>query len=141
MWLALLANAAPLVGIVLWLTPFSFTGGGGWDFAKLFTIGLYMTFAGLVVPAVIWVLSGPGLAKTEALSAVKFHAVIAAIVLGFVATLVLGLPYDPPDPGTGGSPRNVLAVMTLFFAACTFVLPIVELVRVTVGVQRVLKTS
>lgn len=47
MRLALLANAAPLLGLALWFTAFSFTGGGGWDFAKLLPIGSYMALPGL----------------------------------------------------------------------------------------------
>ncbi len=141
MWLALLANAAPLLGIALWFTPFSFTGGGGWDFAKLFSIGIYMALAGFIVPAVIWVLSGPGLAKTEALAAVKFHAVIAAIVILFAVAAFVASQYDPINPTMDNPPRRFMTVVTLFTAAATFVLPIVELARVVIGVQRVLKTS
>ena len=39
-WLAVLAHGAPLLGIALWLTPFSLTpgGGGAWDLPKMFTL-------------------------------------------------------------------------------------------------------
>lgn len=125
MWLALLANAAPLFGLALWFTPFSFTGGGGWDFAKLFMIGIYMTFAGLVVPAVIWPLAAPGLARTEAREAVKFHGpiVVILVVFGLIAIV---------DFNT--------ATFALF-AFGTVVLPLVELARVFIGLRRVLATA
>jgi len=137
MWLALLANAAPVLGFVLWLTPFSFTGGG-WDFPKVFSIGIYMAFAGLVVPVPIWAVAAPGLAKTEALAAIKFHALIAAIVLAFVLAVLIASHFDPPNPTLANQPQNFLAGLTLFFAAATFVLPVVELVRAATGVRRVL---
>ena len=124
MKLALLANAAPLLGIVLWLSPFSFTGGGGWDFAKMFMIGIYMALTGLVVPAIIWPLAPPGLAKTEAGMAVRFHGIIVAIPLGIALIAI----------------ANFLAAAFVFFAFATFVLPLVELVRVLIGVMRVRAT-
>ncbi|MBM3788578.1 MAG: hypothetical protein FJW30_29945 [Acidobacteria bacterium] len=138
MWLAMLANAAPLLGFALWLTPFSFTGGAGWDFPKAFSIGIYMAFAGLVVPVPIWAAAAPGLAKTEALTAIKFHALIASIVLAFVLAALIASHFDPPKPTLADQPGKFLAVLTLFFATATFVLPFVELARAAVGVYRVL---
>lgn len=124
MKLALLANAAPLFGIVLWLSPFSLTGGGSWDFAKMFMIGIYMALTGLVVPAIIWPLAPPGLAKTEARMAVRFHGIIAAIPVGIAAIAIV----------------NFGIAAFAFFAFATFVLPLVELVRVLIGVLRVRAT-
>jgi hypothetical protein len=122
MRLALLANAAPLLGLALWFTPFSFTGGGGWDFAKLFMIGIYMTFAGLVVPAIIWPLAAPGLARTEARAAVRFHGIIVGVLAAFCLIAIV----------------DFMTAAFVLFAIGTFVLPLVELARVAIGLRRVL---
>ena len=137
-WLAIFAHGAPLLGFVLWLTPFSFSGGGGWDFIKMFSLGLYMAALGLVMPLVIWLFVGPGMTKTHAFSALKFHGIIAliAVVLGLL-TLVAML-FDPAYPTMGNPPAHFQAMLIAIFALSTFVLPFVELGRVVYGIRQVM---
>jgi hypothetical protein len=138
LYLAILAHAAPLLGLALWLTPFSFTGGGGWDFAKMFTLGLYMAAMGLLVPLVIWLMAGPGLVKTEAFSAFQFHGVIALIALGLGLLMLAATAFDPSNPTMSNPPKHFEAVLAVIFLLSTSVLPIVELARVFSRVRRVL---
>lgn len=137
-WLAILAHGAPLLGLMLWMTPFSITGGG-WDYIKLFSLGLYMALMGPVVPLIVWLVAGPGAAKTHALSALKFHAVIAliAVVLGLL--MLVAAAFDPPNPTMSNPPANFQAVLTVIFMLSAFVLPLVELIRLVYGIRQVFK--
>ncbi len=137
-WLAVLANGAPLLGFALWLTPFSFSGGGGWDFVKLFSLGIYMAAAGLVIPLAIWVFAGPGVAKTESLATLKFHAIIAVIAAVVGVLVLIASAFDPPNPTMSNPPTHFMAVVQVFFILAGFVLPFVELWRVVRDIYRVL---
>src|SRR5512146_873828 len=128
-WLAVLAHGAPLLGLALWLTPFSLTGGG-WDFVKMFTLGLYMAAVGFVVPLVIWLAVAPGISKAQALSAVRFHGRVAVIAVGLAVLAFVASLFDPPNPTMGNPPAHFEAIVTLVFALSTFVLPFVEIGRV-----------
>jgi hypothetical protein len=138
LWLAFLAHGAPLIGLVLWLTPFSFSGGGGWDFVKLFSLGLYMAGVGLVVPLVIWLAVSPGMTKTQAFSALKFHGIIALIAVGFGLLTLVASMFDPANPTMSNPPANFQAVLTVAFALSAFVLPLVELGRVVYGIRQLM---
>jgi len=140
-WLSLLAHGAPLLGLALWMTPFSFTGGGGWDFVKMFTAGLYMAAMGLLVPLAIWMTVGPGTAKLHALSALKFHGVVALIALAFGAAALVAALFDPANPTMSNPPSNFLSVLTAVFMLSTFVLPLVELGRVIYGIRYLIATG
>ena len=138
-WLALLAHAAPLLGFLLWLSPVSFSGGGGWDFIKMFSLGLYMAAMGLAVPAVIWLAVRPGMAEAQAFSSLKFHAVVALIVVIFGLLLLIATWSGPANPTMGKPPANFQAVLTIVAVLSAFVLPFVELGRVVYGVRLILR--
>jgi hypothetical protein len=140
-WLAFLAHGAPLLGVVLWLTPFSFSGGGGWDFIKLFSLGLYMAALGFVVPLVIWVAVGPGVTKIQAFGALKFHGIIVLIAMGCGLLILVASLFDPANPTMSNPPANFQAVLTIVFALSAFVLPFVELGRVVYGIRQVMGKS
>ena len=130
-----MAHAAPLLGFLLWLSTFSFSGGGGWDFIKMFSLGLYMAALGLAVPLAIWLAVGPGMTRTHALKALKFHSVIALIVVIFGVLLLVAIAFDPVNPTMDNPPANSQAVLTIIALLATFVLPFVELGRVIQGVR------
>lgn len=136
LWLAILAHGAPLLGFALWLTPWF---GGSWDFVNMFSLGLYMAALGLLVPLILWMASGPGVVKTHALIALKFHAVIALIALGFVLLTLIAIAFDPSNPTMSNPPKHFQAVLTVIFALSTFVLPFIEVGRVVYGIRLVSK--
>ena len=98
-----------------------------------------MAALGLMVPLIIWLAVGPGMTKTHAFNALKFHGVIALIVVIFGALLLVATAFDPVNPTLDKPPANFQAVLTIVAVLSALVLPIVELGRVVYGVRLILR--
>jgi hypothetical protein len=139
---ALAAYSAPLIGFVVWLTPFSLTAGaGGWDFPKYFMLGLYMAAVGFLMPLLLWLVLAPqSAARAEALSAARFHGVILGIAAtAFAGALAAGAFVDKPNPTLNNPPSFFLTAMTVLFVGSGFLLPLVEIGWMLSGILRVLQ--
>ncbi len=105
----------------------------------MFSVGLYMAAMGLAVPAVIWLAVRPGMTRAQAFSALKFHSVIALIVVIFGLLLLIANLFDPVNPTMDKPPANFQAVLTIVAVLSALVLPLVELGRVVYGVRLILR--
>jgi hypothetical protein len=113
---AVLIHAAPLLGIPIWLLELSLPSNS-WNFPLLFSAGLFMLGAGLLIPAAALLFVRRDFVRIHALQALKFQGWIA------IALAVLAIPLAI------GLQAKSTAIFTLGAIVVGFVLPVVELIR------------
>lgn len=137
---ALAAYSAPLIGFVVWLTPFSLTAGaGGWDFPKYFMLGAYMAATGFVITLLLWIAAGAHSPARAALwRTTKLQGLLlAGSVLLFASAHAAGVFAGHPSPPVNNPPSHVMTAMTVAFVGAGFLLPVVEVGWILSGILSV----
>lgn len=136
--IVLAAHSAPIIGFVVWLTPFSLTAGlPGWDFPKYFMLGAYMAAAGLAISLLLWFTQAA--ARPELWRVTKFQGILlAAASLLFAGAHAAGAFAGHPNPNP---PSFVTTAMTMIFVVAGVLLPVVEIGWMLSGILRVLQGS
>lgn len=133
--ITLAAHSAPLIGFVVWLTPFSLTAGdsSGWDFPKHFMPGAYMAATGFAIPLLLWIIQTA--ARAELWRTTKFQgALLVGASLLFAGAHAAGAFAGHPNPNP---PSFFTTAMTMLFVAAGFLLPVVEVGWMLSGILRV----
>lgn len=138
-WMVVLVHTSPLLGIPVWVFEMS-RPGNSWNFALMFASGLFMIAAGLAVSGAVWFL-GRGFVKTEAVSSLRFQAILSGFVCLFVVGFGIALLFDPANPTMHNQPVATQGVLMVAAFFLTFVVPIVELIRSIVMAARVWRGS
>jgi hypothetical protein len=127
----LLAYGAPLLGIPVFLLALSWKGNS-WNFPLLFSGGLFMLGAGLIVP--LFLLSGAPVVRQAAMGVLRMQGLLGAAVLLYAIVTLVAMAMSPQQP-TGGNPMSEWAqtLVMLGFAGAGFLLPLAELAIAIIG--------
>jgi hypothetical protein len=131
--MARMIHAAPVLGVPAWIVAMYL----GNSYFILFTPGLFMLATGLLVPAVAWRRARSTPLWPDVRSALRFHGIVGLVVIAFAIAFLVAVQFDPANPTLSNPPASMQAVMTVFFASATFLLPFVELGRAVYGIATV----
>ena len=131
---SILIQAAPLYGIPVWIGRIAAIQSGPHadydDLPTIFTSGLYLLGAGLIVALVAALLSSRSpRVQTQAVESVRFHAWTALACAVLAGVLLLVPLADRGSPTLANPPRAFMTAATIAGFAYGLVLPLVELGR------------
>ena len=130
--LAAVVQAAPVLGVPIWLVVVS-SHANDWDYLVVwFAPGIFMLAAGLA-GAGIGMSARSVFVRAQAASSLRFHGVLAAVVLALVALIAVSPVFDRHPLTLANPPKTFEAALALGVFAFGFVLPIVEAIRALVG--------
>ena len=130
--LAVLVQAAPVLGVPVWLVVASWHANN-WDYLVLwFAPGVFMLAAGLAAAGIGMLLTRAVFVRAHAASSLRFHGAVAAGA-GLLAAFILISPgFDHGPPTLDNPPKTMEAALAVGAFAYGFVLPVIEAIRALV---------
>ncbi|MBV8720940.1 MAG: hypothetical protein JO277_02245 [Candidatus Eremiobacteraeota bacterium] len=131
-FIAAVVGAAPLLGVPVWVACIAAVQmrphADYDDLPFVWTSGLFMAAAGLLVAAIFRLTTRSAFVRAMALESLRFHVWVGAACVVVAATFLLSFG-DPANPTMANPPRGFMAAVTICILAYGIVLPLVELGR------------
>ena len=126
---AALVQAAPLLGILVWIWQVYVHENDYFIYYVLFFGGVFVVAAGLIAAVIGRFASRSSFVRAQAAGSLRFHSLMAGVIVALAALVGIAMLFDNHAWTLSNQPRNFEWSLAIAAVVCGLILPLVETAR------------